>query len=128
MNLRTHVDLHVVLCFIAPCQFTQLLNLRSLIFDIRPWPSAHLTLPDSTKLTAQNKAARLRAACQVRESPFMQTTWFVCLPLLNSLFVLSTKVRMRHPDEEEKNLIRRRIIAALTLGAVVCVCGPWLLE
>jgi hypothetical protein len=38
-----------------------------------------LALPDSTKLTAQNKAAKPRAACQVRESSFVQTTSFICL-------------------------------------------------
>jgi hypothetical protein len=81
------------LYFRVPCQFTQLLNLRSLIICWTLFGWFHTsTVPRSSNVTAWNKTGRLRALCWLRQSPcrrlLFQTTWFICIHL--SLFCLQT--------------------------------------
>jgi len=84
-------------CFNAPCQFTPLFNLHSIILSLMPFGWLH----------AHSKLRQLLCACHL-----VQTMWFICM--LSFLFYL----QMQWWQTKGKNLTWQWIIAAIILAVI----------
>jgi hypothetical protein len=108
-------------CFNAPCQFTPLLNLRSLILGLTPlgWLRT-TTLP--TVYETHGAEQDWEDACSLQSTSRTVRSQFasdhaVCVHLFN-FFVLPTNATMTHPVEKKK-LTPGRIIAAVIFTIVI---------
>jgi hypothetical protein len=95
--LRPSVVCVFLLTPVAPCQFTPLLNLQTLIFSLMFFGWLHPGCCEvCMKLTVQNKTGKLCSHCKLQQSLctccLVQTMSFIYLQLFNSQFLFNPQM------------------------------------